>query len=567
MKKLVSDVVVEVLQQWGVKRVYGIPNDTIDPLMESLRNQSQIQFILVRHEETAAFAASMEARLNGKIAVCIASQGPGAIHLLSGMYDAAMDGIPVLAITGQVDTSLLFTRMVQEVNQNVLFNDVCCFNGVVINPEQTIQVLSRAFRSAIMKRGPVHLAIPSDILRALAPNSAFELAPPISNGVKEPEAESLKLAIELIKSAKRPCILYGIGAAKAMDEVKALANVIQAPLVYTSRSKDCLESSHPSLMGGVGLLGSRAANHAVHHCDLLIVLGSSFAFTEYYPHDAKILQIDNQLENLGLHAPISMGMAADCKAALQKILKELSQQGDKMFLKECCEHKKFDLTVYDIQNRISISKHRIHPVTLFDSINKFAPENTIFTIDVGVGIIWGNNLLNMNGKQRFIWSANLGSLGCALPNGIAAKLAMPDCCSVVISSDDSFDTFISEIMTAVKYNAPVVCIVLNSAAFRRIDKTESENDAFIATDFAASGKARGADGATVRVLDDLDAALQKAFASKRPYVLDVYLEPDAKPIPPLINPRMALALTKSRFKGLFSKLSGADNAGPRTEGE
>ncbi|HYF97582.1 MAG TPA: thiamine pyrophosphate-binding protein, partial [Coxiellaceae bacterium] len=157
MKKLVSDVVVEILQQWGVERVYGIPNDTIDPLMESLRRQTQIQFILVRHEEAAAFAAAMEARLNGKIAVCIASQGPGAIHLLNGMYDAAMDGVPVIAITGQIQTALIGTRMVQEVNQNILFNDVCSFNGVVINPEQTIQVLSRAFRSAIMKRGPAHI--------------------------------------------------------------------------------------------------------------------------------------------------------------------------------------------------------------------------------------------------------------------------------------------------------------------------------------------------------------------------------------------------------------------------
>ncbi len=556
MKKLVSDVVVEVLQQWGVERVYGIPNDTIDPLVESLRRQTQIQFIRVRHEEAAAFAASMEARLNGKIAVCIASQGPGAIHLLSGLYDAAMDGVPVLAITGQIDTSLIGTRMVQEVNQNVLFNDVCCFNSVVINPEQAVQVLSRAFRSAIMKRGPAHLAIPSDILRAPASTSEFEFAPPISDGVKEPEPASAKVAIELIKMAKKPCILYGIGAAAAITEVKLLAELIKAPLVYTSRSKDCLESTHPFLMGGIGLLGSRAANHAVHHCDLLIVLGSSFAFSEYYPHDAQILQIDNQLEHLGLHAPITMGMAADCKATLQQFVSQLKPQNDKSFLKECLEHKHSDTMAYELQNRISVSKHRIHPVTLFESINKFAPENSIFTVDVGVAIIWANNLLNMNGQQRFIWSANLGSLGCALPDGIAAKLCMPDRASVIITSDDSFDIFISEFMTAVKYKAPIVCIVLNSTALHLADQKDADEGETLVPDFAALAKSRGGDGATVRVLDELDSALKKAFSSKKPFILDVYLEPNAKPIPPVINPRMALALARSRFKGFFSKFSG-----------
>lgn len=558
MKKLVSDVIVEMLTQWGIERIYGIPNDTIDPLMESLNRQDKIKFILVRHEEAGSYAASMEARLNGKIAVCLSAQGPGAIHLLNGMYDAAMDGVPLLAITGQIETSLLGTRTVQEVNQNVLFNDVCCFNGSIINPEQTIQILSRAYRSAIMKKGPAHVAIFSDVLRAPAPDSLFEIAPPISCGVKEPESNSVAVAVELINEATRPCILFGIGASDSMEEVTQLAEILKAPLVYTSRSKDCLESSHPYLVGGIGLLGGRAANHAVHHCDLLLVLGSSFTFTEYYPRDAKILQIDNQLEQIGLHAPITMGMAADCKAALKQLLLKLKPQNEEYFLNECIEHKEADFSVYELQKRISISKHRIHPVTLFESINKFAPENAIFTIEVGAAIIWANNFLKLNGKQRFIWSANLATMGYSLPGGIGAKFCLKDRPSIIISGDGGFDMLISDFMTAVKYEIPIICLVLNSSALQTIDQNPNHDSTqLLHPNFAALAKSMNGDGAIVNVLDELDEALKKAFSSKRPYILDIHIEPNVMPIPPVINTRMALALARSRFKGFFSKLSAA----------
>ncbi len=267
-----------------------------------------------------------------------------------------------------------------------------------------------------------------------------------------------------------------------------------------------------------------------------------------------------------MHAHIAMGMAADCKAALEALLLKLTPLADQTFLQECMSYKRSDRAAYDIQNKISITKHRIHPVTLFDSINRLAPEDAIFTIEVGSAIIWANNLLQVNGKQRFIWSSNLATLGFALPAGIGAKLCMKDRPSIIIAGDGSFDMLISDFITAVKYKAPIICLVLNNRALRFSGSDENlESAAHFGTqldnpDFSALAKAMGGDGAKVQTLDELDGALEIAFKTQVPYILDIYLEPNAKPVPPLINPKMNLAFATSRFKRFFSKLHNGNNS-------
>lgn len=560
MKKRVSDKIVEMLSAWGVKKIYGVPGNTIDPLLESLHKQNQIEFILVRNEQAAAFAASMEAKLTGKIGVCLACQGPGAINLLNGLYDAAMDGAPVLAITGQLETSVLGTIMVQEINQSDLFSDVCCYNQLLVNAEQTVPVFSRAFRSALMKKGVAQVIIPSDILDQSVADSPFNSAPPISIGLKSAEEESLIAASRLISNSIRPCILYGIGATNATTEIIQLAELLKAPLVYTTRSKDLLASDNPYIMGGIGFLGNHAANKAVQQCDLLLVLGSSFAFTEYYPKEAKIIQIDNQLERIGLHAPISMGIAADCKLALQQLLKKLKGNNDDRYLQQCMANSKTDKRLYELPTRIAISKHRIHPIFILEGINKYAPTDTIFSVEVGESVIWANNYLKTNGKNRFVWSANLAALGFALPAGISAKLSYPNRCSVVLAGDFGFATLIADFITAVKYQAPIICIVLNNKALQSSDYsqgviTDAALGETLSPDYATLAKSMGGDGASVTVLDELDSAIERAFKTKVPYILDVYVEPEARPIPPVINTNMALAFAKSRFKRFFAKQS------------
>ncbi len=554
MSKNVSDQMVEILSQVGVKQIFGIPGDTIDSLMESLRSQDKIQFIIMRHEASGAFAASAQAKLTGELAVCVACQGPGAVNLLNGLYDAALDRVPVLAITGQVSSELIGTGMPQEINQLSLFNDVAIFNQEVRSAENFPQLLMLAAQAAINHKGVAHLSVPSDIMR----QAAVRLDPRYKilqfNSKLIPSDEEIDSVAQKINKASKITILYGGGALHAAEELKNISSLLKAPLVHTTRSKDILDNRLANYVGGIGIMGARSGNHAVSECDLLLVVGSSFAFKEFYPSHADIIQIDCNIGRIGAHVAITQGLLGDAKLTLGALTERLSPKTDDSFLKSAQEMK---VKVGEHQHYFAKPTEDgkfIHPQALTERIGLLADEDAIFCVGTGSVTVYCNNYLHLNGRQRLLWTWNLASLGWALAAALGCKLAMPHRQVIVPVGDGDFQMLIADLITFVKYRLPVVFVIYNNSKYRFIELEESGegNPSFgtdlLNPDYAKLAVAHGAFGISVTSYSQIDSALQEAFRCGKPAIVDVTVNPEELFIPPKVTPKMVFSFAESKVK-------------------
>lgn len=555
MTKNISDQLVEILTHLGVKQIFGIPGDTIDSLMESLRIQKEIEFIILRHEETGAFAASAQAKLTGNLGVCVACQGPGAIHLLNGLYDAALDRVPVLAITGQIDSSLIGTGMPQEINQMALFNEVCVFNQEIRSAENFPRILTLACRTALNQRGVAHISIPADIMRAAITEKYIGENIVVFNSRLMPSEKELNEAAALLNAAKKVSILYGGGSRGAEKELIELSHLLKAPLIHTTRSKDILDNHLDNYVGGIGLMGVRSANHAATECDVYLIVGSSFAFREFYPTKAKIIQIDQHAFRLGAHVPIALGLWGDSQWSLSELLPKIKQKEDDTFLKEAQSMKESVIKHKKFFARATKEGDYIHPQALTEHIGALADDNAIFCVGSGSVTVYCNTYLRLNGKQRFLWSWNLATLGWALPAALGCKLIARDRQVIVPVGDGDFHMLIADFITFVKYELPVIFIVYNNSCYRfiELEETGEGNPAFgtkfLNPDYAKLAEAHGALGITVRNYSDMDSALKTAFQSKVPVIVNVYVNPNELFIPPKLTPKMAINFVKSKVKG------------------
>jgi thiamine pyrophosphate-dependent acetolactate synthase large subunit-like protein len=561
MARTVSDRIVEFLDEQGIRQVFGIPGDTIDSLMESLRKQSRVHFVVMRHEEAGAFAASAQAKLGGSLAVCVGCQGPGAIHLLNGLYDAALDHVPVLAITGQISRDLIGTDMPQEIDQLGLFDDVALYNQEVRSPENLDPLLSRAVQEALVHRGVAHLSIPSDVMRLPAPPRPPETGNRFdARYTLWPAPSALRRAAEILDGASRVTILYGEGARGAQGPLLALSERLGAPLVYTSRAKDIVSNRHPSVMGGIGLMGSRSGNHAVQKADALLVAGSSFPFREYYPEGIPIIQVEIDPGRIGQRIPVDVGLTGSVREILPAILEQLHERTETSFLLSMREERSRELRG---QTR-GRSDSLLHPGDLTRRIGKRAPDDSIFLVDAGTVTVWANNYLEVHGSQRYVWSANLGSLGFGLAAGIGAKLAYRDRPVVVLAGDGGFGMLPGDLATAVRYHLPMVVVVYNNGSYQFIEyEEEAEGNPLFGTkltnpDFGALARAYGGEGMTVRRPEDVPGALDAAFSSRVPFVIDAHVNPKELYIPPLLTPRMVLGFARSQIRSFFSTPSEAE---------
>ncbi len=562
MSRTVSDRIVEFLAERGVREIFGIPGDTIDSLMESLRKQSDVHFVVMRHEEAGAFAASAQGKLSGNLAVCVGCQGPGAIHLLNGLYDAALDHVPVLAITGQIPRDQIGTGRPQEIDQLRLFGDVAIYNQEVRSPENLEAVLSQAVRQALSLRGVAHLSIPSDVMRLPAPprppgvsKDRFEF-----HSITRPPLSEILRAGEILDRASRVTILYGEGARRAEAPLLALAWRLGAPLVHTTRSKDILPSRHPSVMGGIGLMGSRAANHAVQNSDALLVVGSDFAFREYYPDGVPIVQVEIDPSRIGRRVPIEVGLLGEAREVLPALAEQVHERTDTSFLDRMRKEREKEVAGQDRRMEDGL----LHPGDLAGMIGDRAPDDTIFLLDAGTVTVWANNYLNIRGSQRFIWSSNLGSLGFALPAAIGAKFAYRCRPVVSMTGDGGFGMLLGDLATAVHYRLPLVVVVFNNGSYQFIEyEEEAEGNPVFGTkltnpDFVALSRAFGGDGATVRSLKEVPEALDAAFSSRVPFVIDAFVNPNELYIPPLLTPHMVMEFARSQIRSFFAKPSEAE---------
>lgn len=534
----IADYIVDVLTHAGVKQIFGIPGSEVNPMFEALRKQDAVELYVVDHEEIGAFAASAQSKLTGKLGVCMACQGPGAIHLINGLYDALLDRTPVLAITGAWDTDELNVQVVQDIDQIALFNACTIYNREARSPENLQQALQIAIQTAIGEQGPVHISVPMDIFTSPAPKRKYN-----PNSVFYPDyhplpaQQAINDAAELINSNNKITILYGNGSRGAADELVALSEKLKAPLVHTIRSKDVLDNKHEHYMGGIGFMGAASGNASIQGCELLLMVGSNFGFKAFYPKgDVPIIQIEHDPGHIGLHTIVTQALVGDAKPTLQMLLDKVDEKTDSSFLNAM--QKQHQKTVKKLRKSEKTGKGPVSPQLLTEKINQFLTEDAIVCPDAGLEILWSNNFLHLNGKQRFIYCANLGSLDCSLGMAVGCQTAEKDKQVVILTGDGGFNMMIGAISEMVRYKLPIKIIVYNNAIYEFIKVVENINEGvpnfgvqLTKVDFAKIAEGYGATGFTIKNDSELDDTLAKAFATEGPVIVNVATDPNAAPIP------------------------------------
>lgn len=558
-----SDVLVEHLIAWGVDTIFGIPGDGINGVMEALRvKQDKIRFIHVRHEESAAFMACAYAKFTGRLGVCLATSGPGGIHLLNGLYDAKMDQQPVLAITGMQYTDLTHSFSQQDVELDKLFMDVSCYNNRVMSGPHMAPTVDLAIRSAIMKRGVAHITIPIDVQlqdagkgrsdRNVAHHTSTE--PAISGNL--PQANELKLASDLINNGKRVVILAGQGALHATDELLELAELLGAPIVKPVLGKASVPDDSPYTTGGIGLLGTKPSQDVMEKCDTLIIVGSSYPYIEFLPKpgDAKCVQIDSNAQRIGLRYPADVGLVGDSRKSLQLLLPLLQKNNDRKFL----ETAQSDMKEWRAGIEKEGTNHAtpMKPQVVGWELGKRTREDAIIVSDSGTNTtVWARYMPAKKGQMHSC-SGNLATMACGLPYAIAAQVAFPDRQVIGVVGDGGFTMLMGEIITAVAYKLPIKIVIIKNNTLGQIKweqmvfegNPEYQCELF-PIDFVALARAVGADG--VRIDDPTKAGdlLDQALAMPGPVLIEAVVDPLTAMMPPKITAVQAVKFSEALLRG------------------
>ncbi|NRD76753.1 pyruvate oxidase [Bacillus sp. BRMEA1] len=556
-KPTAGEKLVELLIEWGVDHIYGMPGDSINSIIEPLRKaKGKIKFIQVRHEEAGALAAAAYAKLTGKLGVCMAIAGPGAIHLLNGLYDAKLDGAPVLAITGQVETDLLGTGSFQEVNLERMFDDVAVYNQRIMSAEQLPAVVNQAIRMAYAQKGVSVLTIPDDVPRFEVGKEARHTSAFTARQTILPLMGDLQKAKELIETARQPVILAGRGAHGSRDELLLFAEKIAAPIVLTLPGKGVIPDKHPYCLGGLGLIGTRAAYEAMQETDLLLMIGTSYPFTGFLPDKAKTIQIDIEPGQIGKKYPVDVGLAGETKVTLDWLTQNVSRKEDRSFLERSADrmNKWWDKLEFQ-EEETSVP---IKPQRVIRALQEVADDNAVLSVDVGNVTVWMARHFHMT-NQQFIISSWLATLGCGLPGAIAGKIAYPHKQVFAICGDGGFAMTMADFVTAVKYELPIVVIILNNHKIAMI-KFEQEvmGNIEYATNlhnpnFAQYAEACGGKGFRVENSEELLPALKSAVELNKPCIIDVVVDAQEAPMPANITFAQAAGYTKHMIKVLFEE--------------
>ncbi|MFY0762377.1 pyruvate oxidase [Metabacillus dongyingensis] len=552
-----GDYMMDLLIDWGVDHIYGMPGDSINTLIESIRKvKDQINFIQVRHEEAGALAAAAYAKLTGKLGVCMGIAGPGAIHLLNGLYDAKLDKAPVLAIVGQVETDLMGTDFFQEVDLANLFKDVAVYSQMVMSAEQLPAVLNQAIRTAYDKKGVSVLIIPDDIPRFEVERHARLTSSFYVQSNILPQEKDVKKAIKILNEAKRPVILAGKGARGASQSLLTFAEKMKAPIVLSLPGKGVIPDEHPFCLGGLGLIGTKPATLAMEEADTLIMIGTSFPFTGYLPKNAKTIQLDNDPSQIGKRYAVDVGLAGDSYQTLHNLITLVENHNDGSFLNKCQTNlNEWRQKLHEQEQDDSIP---IKPQRVINALQKVAEDDAILSVDVGNVTVWMARHFNMT-NQKFVISSWLATLGCGLPGAIAGKIAYPDKQVFAICGDGGFQMMMNDFVTAVKYDLPLVVIVLNNHKIAMI-KFEQEvmGNAEFGTDlhnpdFAKYADICGGIGYHVEQPEELLPVLNKAISAKKPCIVDVIVDASEAPLPAKVTFGQAKGYASHMLKELFQE--------------
>ncbi len=526
MPHTVAKLMVDTLHQAGVKRIYGVVGDSLNGFTDALRSRPEMEWVHMRHEEAAAFAAGAESQLTGEIAVCAGSCGPGNLHLINGLFDCHRSRVPVVAIAAHIPSSEIGSGYFQATHPEILFQECSHYVELVSNPELLPRILERAIRTAVAKRGVAVVVIPGDVALAEtdvpAPSWTMPRAP-----VLAPNPDDVTALAALLNQSSKVALMCGAGSAGAHEEIVALAAKLNAPIVHSLRGKEFVEYDNPFDVGMTGLIGFSSGYHAMRNCDMLLLVGTDFPYRQFYPEHAKVAQIDCRAESLGNRRRLDLGVLGDVKTTLNTLLPHLTQKTDDQFLKAALDHYKKARNDLDALAVIKPGDKQIHPQAVARLLSEHASDDAVFTCDVGTQTVWAARYLKLNGRRRLLGSFNHGSMANAMLQAIGAQASQPGRQVISMSGDGGFTMMMGDCLSLKQLGLPVKIIVLNNGTLGFVEM-EMKANGFVDTgvsldnpDFAAMARAIGIHGVRVEDASQLESAIQEVLSHPGPALLDV----------------------------------------------
>ena len=539
--KTVADLLVQTLAAAGVERVYGVSGDSLNGITDSIRRQSQIQWIHMRHEEAAAFAAGAEAHLTGRLAVCAGSCGPGNLHLINGLYDCHRSRVPVLAIAAQIPSSEIGSGYFQETNPEHLFAQCSHYCQSISLPEQMPRVLEIAIQTAVSRGGVAVVTIPGDIALRDATEEGPRLHFPPPRPTVCPTGDEIETLATLLNGSTKTTILAGAGCAGAHAELVELAARLNAPIVHAMRGKEFIEYDNPYDVGMTGLLGFSSGYRAMMTCDVLLMIGTDFPYQQFFPKDATVVQIDIRGEQLGRRTKVDYGFVGDAKTTLQALLPKLTQNQDDWHLKTSLENYQKARRDLDELATGGSGKKPIHPQYVVRVLNELAAEDAIFTCDVGTPTIWAARYLTMNGKRRLLGSFNHGSMANALPQAIGAQVSHSGRQVISLSGDGGLAMLMGDLLSLRQLRAPVKIIVFKNESLAFVElEMKAAGIVDFGTDlrnpnFAKLAEAAGLLGLTAETPNQVPPMIEQALHHDGPALIEVLVSRQELSMPPTIT--------------------------------
>lgn len=563
MTKTAADVLIEKLQNWGVDVIFGLPGDGINGIMEALRQRKDtIRFIQVRHEESAAWMACGYAKYTGKLGVCLATSGPGGLHLLNGLYDAKMEKQPVLAITGHHFHDLIDTHAQQDVNLTRVFDDVVVYNTRIMSATHVENVVDLACRTALSYRGVAHINFPVDLQETKAdkgyskrniPHHSIEI---FSRSARLPHEADLQQAANVLNEGKRIAIMAGAGALEATDELEQIAELLGAPIIKPLLGKASVPDDSPYTTGGIGLLGTAPSQEALEDCDTLFLIGTSFPYMEFYPKpgQARAVQIDLDPARIGLRYPVEVGLVGDCRRTIQELLPILQRNKHRKFLERAQTAMAKWRTL--MEERGTRKDKPMKPQVVAWELGKRLSDHAIVSCDSGTITTWWARQIPAKRGQKHTVSGTLASMACGLPYAIAAQIAYPDRQCIAFVGDGGFSMLMAEFATCVKYQLPVKVFVIKNNTLGQI---KWEQMVFLGNpeygcelhpiDFALVAQACGGTGLTVDDAADCGSIIDQAFQTPGPVLVQAIVDPFEPPMPANITMSQAAKFAESLARG------------------
>ena len=561
MAKLVADQFAETLAAAGVKRIYGIVGDSLNGLTNSLRRQGKIEWVHVRHEEVAAFAAGADAHLTGELAVCAGSCGPGNLHLINGLFDCHRSRLPVLAIAAQIPSGEIGAGYFQETHPEILFKECSHYCELISGANQMPRALEIAIRQAVGNRGVSVVVIPGDIALLPASDAPAPKAEGLLPGraVAIPQRADIDRLAALLNGDGRVTLLCGSGCQDARDQVLALADRLKAPIVHALRGKEYIEWENPFDVGMTGLIGFSSGYYAMLDCDVLLMLGTDFPYRQFYPHGAgvRIAQVDTRPENIGRRVPVDLGVVGDVCATLDALTPLINGNRSRAHLDQATQHYRKARKDLDALAVGPTGKRLIHPQQITKALSDQAAEDAVFTCDVGLPTVWAARYLTMNSKRRLIGSFWHGSMANAMAQSIGAQAAFPDRQVISLSGDGGFTMLMGDFLSLAQLGLPVKVVVFNNSALGFIEIEQKSSGfldfgtSFKNPNFAAMAEASGVRGIRIEDPADVDKGIAAALAHDGPVLVDAVVSRMVLPIPPAITAEMAKGFTLYMLKAVF----------------